>query len=50
MSGRPGSFSMSGASYAADPGSNPGAGNVKIVLRLNLGFYGCVGFENGKGE
>ena len=35
--GRPGSVSMSGASYAADPGSIPGGGDF-IDLRLRLGF------------
>ena len=36
--GRPGSVSMSGVSYAADPGSNPGEGDIKIDLRLYSDF------------
>ena len=38
---------MSGASYAADPGSNPGEGRFnRSFSRLMFGCYGCVGFEN----
>ena len=35
---------MSGASYAADPGSNPGEGDLSTFVCF--GFYGCVGSEN----
>ena len=47
LSGRPGSVSMSGASHAADPGSNLGEGDFINRPTFEFGFYGCVGLENG---